>query len=222
MEIIYEDNHLIAVNKKISDIVQRDKSGDLSLEDEIKEYLKIKYNKSGNAFLGVVHRIDRPVSGVVLFAKTSKALERMNNLFQLKKVNKIYWAIVKNKPPKDSDVLTHYILRNQQQNKSYAYDYEVKESKLAQLEYKIIGTSKNYYLLEINLFTGRHHQIRCQLAKINCPIKGDLKYGFARSNKNGGISLHSRKLSFLHPVANIPIDIIAKPPENDIWNEFNI
>lgn len=221
IEILYEDNHLLAVNKKNKDIVQQDITGDTSLEDTIKEYIKTKYHKKGEAFLGVIHRIDRPVSGVVLFARTSKSLERMNKLFQEKEVKKIYWAIVKNKPPAEKDTLQHYISRDTKKNKSFAFDKEVPDSKLASLSYEVVGKSDNYYFLEINLHTGRHHQIRCQLAKIGCPIKGDLKYGFARSDKNGGISLHSRSVTFIHPVKNEPCTIIANPPKDEVlWNYF--
>lgn len=219
-EILYEDNHLLAVNKRTSDIVQDDKTGDLSLESIIKNYIKEKYNKPGDAFLGVIHRIDRPVSGVVLFAKTSKCLARMNTMFQGKEVKKTYWAIVKNKPLKDEDTLIHFISRNTKINKSFASDVEKKDSKRAVLKYKLISKSHNYFLLEIDLQTGRHHQIRCQLAAIGCPIKGDLKYGSERSNKDGGISLHSRSISFIHPVKNTPVEIAANTPDDVLWNEF--
>lgn len=221
MEILYEDNHIIAVNKTNSDIVQVDKTGDISLEDKVKAYIKEKYNKPGEVFLGVTHRIDRPVSGVVLFARTSKALTRLNEMFQKKEVKKIYWAIVKQKPPKISDSLTHYILRDQQKNKSYAFDKEKKDTKLASLTYTLIASAENYHLLEIDLHTGRHHQIRCQLAKIGCPIKGDLKYGFPRSNPDGGISLHSRKIEFIHPVSKKAVIILAEPPQDALWNYFS-
>jgi 23S rRNA pseudouridine1911/1915/1917 synthase len=220
MEILFEDNHLIAVNKTISEIVQSDKTGDIPLTDTIKSYLKEKYNKSGNVFLGVVHRLDRPVSGAVLFARTSKALTRLNEMFQLKTIHKKYWAIVKNHPPNDEDTLVHYLTRNIQQNKSYAYDSEIANSKKSILCYKIIAKSENYYLLDIDLQTGRHHQIRCQLAKIGCPIKGDLKYGFPRSNPDGGISLHSRSISFIHPVHDKSVLITAEPPHDSLWITF--
>lgn len=220
MEILYEDNHLIAVNKTNSDIVQVDKTGDESLEDKIKYYIKNKYQKPGNVFLGVTHRIDRPVSGAVVFARTSKALTRMNELFVHKEVKKIYWAIVKEKPPQISDTLKHYISRNQQKNISTAHDKEVKDSKLASLTYTLLASADNYHLLEIDLHTGRHHQIRCQLSKIGCPIKGDLKYGFPRSNPDGGISLHSRKIEFSHPVTKEKIIIVAKPPKDSLWDYF--
>lgn len=220
MEILYEDNHLIAVNKKVSDIVQKDKTGDVALEDLVKAYIKEKYNKPGDVFLGVTHRIDRPVSGVVLFARTSKALERLNVMFQEKKAEKVYWAIVKEKPPKEEDILIHYIKRDQEKNKSYAFDKDVPGSKKAVTRYKLLGASDNFYLLEVKIETGRHHQIRCQLAKIGCPIRGDLKYGFARSNPDGGISLHSKSMRFLHPVKNEEIIIEAPLPEDSLWNYF--
>jgi 23S rRNA pseudouridine1911/1915/1917 synthase len=220
MEILYEDNHIIAVNKTNSDIVQVDKTGDLSLEDKVKAYIKVKYNKPGEVFLGVAHRIDRPVSGAVLFARTSKALVRLNEMFQKKEVKKIYWAIVKEKPPKTGDTINHFIFRDQQKNKSYASDTEKKDAKPASLTYTLIASAENYHLLEIDLHTGRHHQIRCQLAKIGCPIKGDLKYGFARSNPDGGISLHSRKIEFIHPVSKQPVIIIANPPQDALWKYF--
>lgn len=220
MEILYEDNHLIAVNKKVSDIVQKDKTGDVALEDLVKAYIKEKYNKPGDVFLGVTHRIDRPVSGVVLFARTSKALERLNVMFQEKKAEKVYWAIVKEKPPKEEDILIHYIKRDQEKNKSYAFDKDVPGSKKAITRYKLLGASDNFYLLEVKIETGRHHQIRCQLAKIGCPIRGDLKYGFARSNPDGGISLHSKSMRFLHPVKNEEIIIEAPLPEDSLWNYF--
>ena len=222
MEILYEDYHIIAINKQVSDIVQADKTGDLSIEENIKAYIKEKYQKPGDVFLGVVHRIDRPVSGVVVFAKTSKALTRLNVMFQEKSVEKIYWAIVKNAPPKTEDTLIHYILRNTKTNKSYCHLSEVKGSKKAILHYKLVSKSDNYFLLEVNLETGRHHQIRCQLAAINCPIKGDLKYGFARSNKDGGINLHSRQIKFKHPVKDEIITITANAPNDKLWEAFKI
>jgi len=221
MEILYEDNHIIAINKTNSDIVQVDKTGDLSLEDKVKEYIKKKYNKPGDVFLGVVHRIDRPVSGVVVFARTSKALTRLNDMFKNKDVQKTYWAIVKDKPKKEADTLKHYIVRDQQKNKSFAFDNEVKNSKLASLSYSLVAKAENYNLLEIDLHTGRHHQIRCQLAKIGCPIKGDLKYGFPRSNPDGGISLHSRKIEFIHPVKKEKVIIIAQTPKDALWDYFS-
>jgi len=220
MDILYEDNHIIAVNKKSSDLVQGDKTGDEPLSEKVKSYIKKKYEKPGAVFLGVTHRLDRPVSGALLFARTSKALARLNKMFLEKEVKKTYWAIVKEKPLKETDTLNHYIVRNQEKNKSFAYEKEVKNSKLASLAYKLIASADNYYLLEIDLHTGRHHQIRCQLAKIGCPIKGDLKYGFPRSNPDGGISLHSRKIEFVHPVQKEQVSIIAYPPKDSLWDYF--
>lgn len=218
--ILFEDNHLIAVNKTNHDIVQSDKTGDEPLIEQIKSYIKIRDKKPGNAYLEVIHRIDRPVSGVVLFAKTSKVLPRMNKLFHDGLVKKNYWAVVKNMPPKDSDTLMHHLIRNSKQNKSYVYSTPKPESKEAWLKYKVLGKTSTYFLLEIELITGRHHQIRTQLAKIGCPIKGDLKYGFPRSNPDGGIHLHSRKVSFNHPVTGEEIEIIAQAPDDVLWNEF--
>ncbi len=222
MTVIYEDNHIIVVNKSSSEIVQGDKTGDTPLSETVKQYLKEKYNKPGNVFLGVVHRLDRPVSGIVLFAKTSKALPRLNEMFKNSEVKKTYWAIVKNCPTEPEGELVHYLLRNEKQNKSYAYDKEVKDSKKAILDYKLIGHSQNYYLLEVHLHTGRHHQIRCQLAKMGCPIKGDLKYGSPRSNPDGSICLHSRKVSFIHPVSKELIELEASLPEGNLWNGFEM
>ena len=220
MEVIYEDNHLIAVNKTGSEIVQGDKTGDVPLSETLKQWLKEKYNKPGNVFIGVTHRLDRPVSGLVLFAKTGKALTRMNELFRDGKVKKTYWAIVKNPPPQPEGELTHYLVRNEQQNKSYAFDVEKPHSKKAVLSYRLIARSDRYYLLEIDLKTGRHHQIRCQLAKISCPIRGDLKYGYDRSNPDGGISLHARKVQFIHPVSKERVEIEAPLPDNDkLWQK---
>ena len=221
MQILFEDNHIIAINKRVAEIVQVDKTKDKSLEVTIKEYLKSKYNKPGEAYLGVVHRIDRPVSGVVLFAKTTKALVRLNEMFQEKLAEKIYWAIVKDMPKETSGTLIHYILRNTKTNKSYCYDKETPGSKRAVLHYRPLASSENYHLLEIILETGRHHQIRCQLAAIGCPVKGDLKYGFPRSNPDAGISLHSRKISFIHPVRDEKISIEAPVPAGDkLWKFF--
>ena len=222
MTVIYEDNHIIVVNKTSSEIVQGDKTGDTPLSEIVKQYLKEKYNKPGNVFIGVVHRLDRPVSGIVLFAKTSKALPRLNEMFKNSEVKKTYWAIVKNCPKEPEGELVHYLLRNEKQNKSYAYDKEVKDSKKAILDYKLIGHSQNYYLLEVNLKTGRHHQIRCQLAKIGCSIKGDLKYGSPRSNPDGSICLHSRRVSFIHPVSKELIELQAPVPEGNLWNGFEM
>jgi 23S rRNA pseudouridine1911/1915/1917 synthase len=220
IEVLYEDNHIIAVNKSNNDLVQADQTGDTALIDKVKGYLKKKYNKPGNVFLGVIHRIDRPVSGVVLFAKTSKGLSRMNQLFKEKKIDKIYWAIVKNKPEQPNGLLKHFLVRNKQKNKSYSYPSPRKNAKEGQLTYSLIAESNNYFLLKIKLLTGRHHQIRSQLSKIGCPIKGDLKYGFPRSNRDGGISLHSRAISFTHPVKNKSVTITANPPTDNLWNYF--
>ncbi|APG59219.1 RluA family pseudouridine synthase [Christiangramia salexigens] len=218
LEVLYEDNHVIVVNKRPGDIVQGDKTGDKPLSEVVKSFLKEKYNKPGNVYLGVVHRLDRPTSGIVLFSKTSKALPRLNKLFQKKDAEKTYWAVVKNKPEKDNAELTHYLKRNPKQNKSYAHINEVPDSKKAVLDYRILKELDNYYLLEVDLHTGRHHQIRSQLSSIGCPIKGDLKYGFDRSNKDASIHLHARELRFEHPVKKIPVHIIAQPPEDPIWN----
>ena len=220
IEVLYEDNHLIVVNKKSGDLVQGDKTGDKPLIDIIKDYIKIKHNKPGEVFLGSPHRIDRPTSGIVVFTKTSKALTRMNQLFHDKEIQKTYWAIVKNKPAKPQDSLVHYLKKNQQKNKSVAYSHEYKDAKRAELEFKVIHQFNNYYLLNINPLTGRHHQIRVQLSTIGCPIKGDLKYGFNRSNPDASISLHARKITFLHPVKKEPLTIVAKPNPNDpLWAE---
>ncbi len=217
MVVLYEDNHVIIVNKASGEIVQGDKTGDVPLSDIVKNWIKNKYNKQGNVFLGVVHRLDRPVSGIVVFAKTSKALSRLNKMFaQHENINKIYWAITKKCPKEQQGTLVHWIKRNEKQNKSYAYDKECIGTKKAILNYKVISKSERYYLLEIELHTGRHHQIRCQLAKIGCPIKGDLKYGADRSNPDGSISLHSRRITFVHPVSHKIIDITA-PMLNNIF-----
>lgn len=218
MTVVYEDNHIIIVNKTASEIVQGDKTGDTPLSEIVKQYIKEKYSKPGNVFLGVTHRLDRPVSGIVVFAKTSKALSRLNEMFRNSEVKKTYWAIVKNRPELDEGELVHYMVKNEKQNKSYAYDKEVKDSKKAVLHYKLIGHSQNYYLLEVDLKTGRHHQIRCQLAKMGCPIKGDLKYGFPRSNPDGSICLHSRRVRFIHPVSKTEIDVVAPLPAGNLWN----
>ena len=220
-KILYEDNHLIAVNKTIHDLVQKDSTRDLALDDRLREYIKEKYNKPGNVFLGVTHRLDRPVSGVVLFARTTKALTRMNEMFREGQVNKTYWAIVKNKPEKDADRLVHFVVRNAKQNKTYCHPDEVPDSKRAELLYRLISASENYFLIEVDLITGRHHQIRAQLAEIGCPVKGDLKYGFPRSNKDGGINLHARKIGFIHPVTKENLTIIASTPKEDpLWACF--
>lgn len=218
LQILHEDNHLIVINKRVGDIVQGDKTGDKPLSDVVKEYIKDKYNKPGEVFLGVVHRLDRPTTGIVVFARTSKALTRMNELFGNRETQKTYWCVVKNKPGKPEDKLVHYLKRNEKNNSSKAHLKEVPESKLASLDYKIIKELNNYFALEINLHTGRHHQIRAQLAAIGSPIKGDLKYGFDRSNPDGGIHLHARKLVFVHPVTKENIEIIAPTPDDVIWN----
>ncbi|MFO8148522.1 MAG: RluA family pseudouridine synthase [Gillisia sp.] len=218
LQILFEDNHIIVVNKRPGDIVQGDKTGDTPLSEIVKEYIRVKYNKPGNVYLGVVHRLDRPTSGIVLFSKTSKALPRLNKLFKDKEAKKTYWAVVKNTPPQAEGTLVHFLRRNSKQNKSTAHIKEVPESKKAILEYRILKKLDNYYLLEIDLQTGRHHQIRSQLASIGCAIKGDLKYGFDRSNKDASIHLHARKLSFIHPVKKELIEIIAPPPREPIWD----
>lgn len=221
VEILYEDNHIIAVFKKSSDIVQGDKTGDISLDTEVKQYIARKYSKKGDAFLGVVHRLDRPVSGVLLFARTSKALERLNEMFRNGEVKKTYYAIIKDRPPEDEETITHYLKKNEAQNKTYVYDNEVKGSKQASLTYRIKARSEKYYLVEIDLHTGRHHQIRAQMAKIGCPIKGDLKYGSQRSNEDGSISLFARKIEFIHPVKKESLTITGHFPEGDIWHLFS-
>lgn len=218
LEVLYEDNHIIVVNKRPGDIVQGDKTGDKPLSEVVKSFLKEKYNKPGNVYLGVVHRLDRPTSGIVLFSKTSKALPRLNKLFQNKDAEKTYWAVVKNRPPREADELIHFLKRNSKQNKSYANIKEVPESKKAILEYRLLKELDNYYILEVDLHTGRHHQIRSQLSAIGCPIKGDLKYGFDRSNKDASIHLHARELKFIHPVKKTPVHITAPPPNDPIWN----
>ena len=218
LQILHEDNHIIVINKRVGDIVQGDKTGDKPLSEVVKEYIKDKYNKPGEVFLGVVHRLDRPTSGIVIFARTSKALSRLNEMFSNRETQKTYWAIVKNKPEKTADTLVHYLKRNEKNNTSKAHLKEVPESKIARLDYKIIQELDSYFALEINLHTGRHHQIRAQLAAIGCPIKGDLKYGSDRSNPDGGIHLHARKLIFIHPVSKENIEIVAPTPKNSVWN----
>lgn len=220
LQVLFEDNHLIVVNKRVGDIVQGDQTGDKPLSEVVKEYLKHKYNKPGAVYLGVVHRLDRPTSGIVLFAKTSKALTRLNELFKNRETKKTYWAVVKNYPPKNEDTLTHYLTRNPKNNTSKAHIKEVKDSKKAILDYKVIKKLDRYVALEIDLHTGRHHQIRCQLSAIGCPIKGDLKYGFDRSNSDGGIHLHARKLKFTHPVTKEILQIIAPVPNDIIWKNI--
>ena len=217
MQVIYEDNHIIIVNKQSGEIVQGDKTGDTPLSDIVKAYLKEKYHKPGDVFLGVVHRLDRPVSGVVVFAKTSKALTRLNKMFSGGEVHKTYWAITKNAPKEVEGTLEHWLVRNEKQNKSYAYAKEKPRSKHAVLKYRLLGKTDNYHLIEVELLTGRHHQIRCQLAAMGCPIKGDLKYGAKRNNPDGSISLMSRKVEFVHPVSKETISVEAPVPNDNIW-----
>lgn len=217
MEVLYEDNHLIVVNKAAGEIVQGDKTGDKPLSETVKEWLKVKYHKPGNVFLGVTHRLDRPVAGLVVFAKTSKALSRLNDMFRKGEVHKTYWAIVQSVPPQNEGSIESWITRNEKQNKSYCHSAEVKGSKKAILHYRIIGQSDRYVLLEVELMTGRHHQIRCQLASIGCPIKGDLKYGAKRSNPDGSISLLSRHVEFVHPVSGKTISVSAPIPDDNLW-----
>ena len=222
MTVIYEDNHIIVVNKTASEIVQGDKTGDTPLSETVKQYIKEKYAKPGNVFIGVTHRLDRPVSGLVIFAKTSKALSRLNEMFKNSEVKKTYWAIVKEVPKEPEGELVHFLVRNEKQNKSYAYEKEVPGSKKAILHYRLIGRSQNYYLLEVDLKTGRHHQIRCQLAKMGCPIKGDLKYGSPRSNPDGSICLHARHVRFIHPVSKEVVELDAPVPIGNLWNGFEM
>ena len=220
-QVVYEDNHLIIINKRSSEIVQGDKTGDMPLSEKVKNFLKQRDNKPGNVFCGVCHRLDRPVSGIVIFAKTSKALSRMNELFRDKTITKTYWAVVKNRPPQLKQRLTHYLIKNEQANKSKAFDTEKNGSLKAELEYELLGSISNYHLLQINLFTGRHHQIRAQLSAIGCAIKGDLKYGFDRSNANASIHLHSYKTEFIHPIKLEKISVTCKPDLNDVvWKEL--
>ena len=217
LQVLYEDNHIIIINKRAGDIVQGDKTGDKPLSEVVKSYLKEKYKKPGNVYLGVVHRLDRPTTGLVVFSKTSKALPRLNKLFANKDAKKTYWALVKNAPPKEQDTLINWLKKNPKNNKSTAYSTEVSGSKKAILHYNLLKALDNYYLLEIELETGRHHQIRSQLANIGCPIKGDLKYGFDRSNPDGSISLHARKLEFEHPVNKQHLAIVAPLPKDSLW-----
>jgi len=219
-DILYEDNHIIIVNKRSSDIVQGDKTGDESLDTIVKNYIKERYDKPGDVFLGVVHRLDRPVSGCVVYARTSKALTRMNELFRTKEVKKTYWAIVTERPPAEEGTLRHYLKRNEKLNKTFVFNDEVKESKVAELSYRVIARSESFYLLEVDLHTGRHHQIRAQLSFIGCPVKGDLKYGSKRSNEGGGISLHSFRISFNHPVKKELLTVTAPLPREKTWNLF--
>lgn len=220
LQVIYEDNHLIVINKRVGDIVQGDKTGDKPLSDVVKEYIKQKYNKPGEVFLGVIHRLDRPTTGIVVFARTSKALTRMNELFKNRETKKTYWAVVKNRPSKDIDTLVHFLKRNPKNNTSKAFAKEVPDSKKASLTYSVIKILQNYTALEIDLHTGRHHQIRSQLSAIGSPIKGDLKYGADRSNPDGGIHLHARKLVLVHPVSKEPLEFIAPVPDDSIWKSI--
>ena len=221
MKVVYEDNHIIIVSKRSGEIVQGDKTGDKTLADEVKAYIKEKYAKPGNVFLGITHRLDRPVWGLVVFARTSKALARLNDMFREGNVNKTYWAICQNAPEVPEATLTHWLTRNERQNKSYAYDKEVLGAKKAVLHYRTIGKSERYTLIEVKLMTGRHHQIRCQLAKIGCPIKGDLKYGARRSNPDGSISLLARKIEFAHPVSKEHICVESEVPDDKLWHEIS-
>ena len=220
MDVIYEDNHIIIVSKRAGDIVQGDKTGDTPLSETVKLYIKDTFHKPGDVFLGVVHRLDRPVSGLVVFARTSKALSRLSEMFRMRSVRKTYWAIVGNQPPQSEGTLTHWLTRNPKNNTARAYEREVPGSKQAVLDYRVIARSDRYWLLEVDLHTGRHHQIRCQLAKMGCPIRGDLKYGAPRSLPDGGISLHARRVSFEHPVSHLPIDVTAPVPEEPLWQAF--
>jgi 23S rRNA pseudouridine1911/1915/1917 synthase len=221
LQVLYEDNHLIAINKRCGDIVQGDQTGDIPLSEIVKKYIKDKYAKPGKVFLGVIHRLDRPTSGIVIFARTSKALTRMNALFKKRETEKTYWAIVKNRPPSEKGELTHWLKRNSRKNISTAFNDEVKDSKKAMLAYELINQSDRYFLIKIDLLTGRHHQIRVQLSAIGCPIKGDLKYGYSRNNLDGGIDLHARSLSFIHPIQKKQIKIIAPPPASALWDYFS-
>lgn len=221
MQVVYEDNHIIIVNKTCREIVQGDKTGDKPLSEMLKEWLKDKYAKPGNVFVGVTHRLDRPVSGLVIFAKTSKALSRLNEMFRTGQVKKTYWAVVKNNPPAQAGTLVHYLTRNEKQNKSTAYISPRTGAQRAELDYALIATGDNYKLLEVDLKTGRHHQIRCQLAKMGCPIKGDLKYGAERSNPDGGISLHARRVCFEHPVSHVVVDVTAPVPNDPLWKALS-
>jgi 23S rRNA pseudouridine1911/1915/1917 synthase len=219
-EILFEDNHLLIVNKKPSQIIQGDKTGDKPLSELLKDFIKDRDHKPGNVFLGVVHRIDRPVSGIVIFAKTSKALTRLNNMLKKGEIHKTYWVVVKNKPSPEKDHLINWLKRDEQKNKAFAYDHPAVNTQKAELTYELIGQSDQYFLLQVQLLTGRHHQIRAQLAKIGCPVKGDLKYGFDRSNPDGSIHLHARSVEFMHPVKLEMIKVIANPPNEKLWNFF--
>lgn len=219
--ILHEDNHMLVVNKLPSEIVQGDKTGDLPLSEWVREYIRVKYNKPGEAFIGVVHRLDRPVSGAVVFARTSKALARLNEMLRQRTIRKTYWAVVKNNPPAEEGKLVDYLLRNEKQNKSYCYNYPKQGALLAELDYRLLHRSDRYILLEIDLHTGRHHQIRAQLASMGCPIKGDLKYGYERSNQGGAIHLHARAVKLVHPVSKSELDIVAPLPVDPVWDIFS-
>lgn len=221
MEVIYEDNHVLAINKECGEVVQGDETGDVTVIDKVKTYLKEKYNKPGNVFVGLPHRLDRPTSGILILAKTSKVLPRLNRLFQTRgQVKKTYWAVVDKRPPKFEDTLVHYLKKKEEQNRSYAYTEPKEGAKFAKLTYRHVASIERYHLLEIDLFTGRHHQIRVQLRQLKLYIKGDLKYGFPRANQDKGIHLHARKIEFIHPVKQQPITIVADPPNDVVWNEF--
>lgn len=222
MKVVYEDNHIIIVSKESGEIVQGDKTGDVPLSETVKQYIKDKYQKPGAVFLGVTHRLDRPVSGLVVFARTSKALTRLNNMFRNGEVHKTYWAIVQSPPQSQEGTLRHWLVRNERQNKSYAHDHEVPDSKEAVLKYRLMGQSERYWLLEVNLLTGRHHQIRCQLAAMGSPIKGDLKYGARRSNPDGSISLLARRIEFVHPVSKESIVVESPLPADRLWQSITI
>lgn len=222
MKVVYEDNHIIIVSKESGEIVQGDKTGDVPLSETVKQYIKDKYQKPGAVFLGVTHRLDRPVSGLVVFARTSKALTRLNNMFRNGEVHKTYWAIVQSPPQSQEGTLRHWLVRNERQNKSYAHDHEVPDSKEAVLKYRLMGQSERYWLLEVNLLTGRHHQIRCQLAAMGCPIKGDLKYGARRSNPDGSISLLARRIEFVHPVSKESIVVESPLPADRLWQSITV
>lgn len=219
-QLVFEDNHLIVVNKLPSQIVQGDKTGDMPLSEMVKEYIRIKYSKPGEVFLGVVHRLDRPVSGVTLFARTSKSLTRMNEILKSREIQKTYWAVVKQMPPAESGTLVNFLRRDEKLNKSFVVKQEGQGAQRAELTYSVIGKTETYYLLEVNLLTGRHHQIRAQLSAMGCPIRGDLKYGFPRSNPDGSIHLHARKVELIHPVKKEKMTFIADPPREKIWDLF--
>ncbi|WP_319589422.1 RNA pseudouridine synthase [uncultured Draconibacterium sp.] len=221
MEVIYEDNHIIAINKACGDVVQGDKTGDETVIDKVKHYLKVKYNKPGNVYLGLPHRLDRPTSGILILAKTSKVLPRLNKLFQTKDgMRKVYWAVVDKRPPKYTDTLEHYLRKDQEKNRSYAFTEPKPGAKFASLTYRHVASIDRYHLLEVEIHTGRHHQIRVQLRQLNLHIKGDLKYGAPRSNKNKGIHLHARRVELVHPVRKTPLTIVADPPKDPVWDEF--